>query len=194
MKPGTRNVLTLALLFVVLVAWNYFDRDDNGNSSPRASATPAITHAPTLPSPGFTPNQPGGKTFTGTVQHITDGDTVRVRINGKSERVRLIGVDAPEVHTSQDCGGNESWNHLQSILRPGDNVTVITDPSQAERDVYDRILGYIDTSAGLDVGYEQIRAGWADVFRLARNSERYLDYLDAVSTAKQQRLGVWGRC
>ena len=32
----------------------------------------------------------------GLVTRVVDGDTLRARIDGSTERVRLIGVDAPE--------------------------------------------------------------------------------------------------
>ena len=35
----------------------------------------------------------------GIVERIVDGDTVDLRIGGRDERVRLIGIDTPELHT-----------------------------------------------------------------------------------------------
>ena len=39
----------------------------------------------------------GAFTYRGTVTHIVDGDTLDVRLtSGKTERIRLIGIDTPE--------------------------------------------------------------------------------------------------
>ena len=41
----------------------------------------------------------GGETAhdgIGVILKVVDGDTVDIRINGREERVRLIGIDTPE--------------------------------------------------------------------------------------------------
>ena len=39
----------------------------------------------------------GAFTYRGTVTHVVDGDTLNVRLTtGKTERIRLIGIDTPE--------------------------------------------------------------------------------------------------
>ena len=35
----------------------------------------------------------------GVVEVVIDGDTVDIDIGGRQERVRLIGIDTPELHT-----------------------------------------------------------------------------------------------
>ncbi|HEY5667769.1 MAG TPA: hypothetical protein VIR03_01250, partial [Candidatus Saccharimonadales bacterium] len=39
-------------------------------------------------------NQPG----LYAIDHFVDGDTITVKMNGRAETVRLIGVDTPETH------------------------------------------------------------------------------------------------
>jgi len=41
--------------------------------------------------------QSGAFTLRGTVTYVVDGDTVHVQIAGRDEKVRLIGIDTPEV-------------------------------------------------------------------------------------------------
>lgn len=40
-----------------------------------------------------------------TVDHVADGDTIQVAVNGHREDVRLIGIDTPEVYFGAECGG-----------------------------------------------------------------------------------------
>jgi endonuclease YncB( thermonuclease family) len=39
----------------------------------------------------------GGQADLGKIAHVIDGDTVDIDIDGRTERVRLIGVDTPNV-------------------------------------------------------------------------------------------------
>lgn len=134
------------------------------------------------------------KVLTATVQTVSDGDTVRVRLDGASERVRILGLDAPEVHTSQDCGGPESWDHLETLLSEGEEVSLIADPSQSLYDQYGRILAYVENSDGVDVGSAQIEAGWARVYRKGSRIEKFDEYTQAESQARSAGRGLWGTC
>lgn len=139
---------------------------------------------------------PDDSRVTATVYKVSDGDTIRVRLKGESEpeRVRILGLDAPEVHTSRDCGGEESWDHLETLLAPGDAITLVSDPSQDFYDQYGRILAYVEDSAGADVGAAQIKAGWARVYRKGSQIDLFDEYLAAEATARSQQRGLWGAC
>ncbi|WP_308012471.1 thermonuclease family protein [Arthrobacter sp. M4] len=50
---------------------------------------------------------------------VTDGDTIRVTINGKSTPVRLIGIDSPEVTDPRKpvrCFGQEASRRAHELL------------------------------------------------------------------------------
>ncbi len=53
------------------------------------------------------------------VKHITDGDTFTTT---KGEKIRLYGVNSPEMNTSQ---GEDAKVYMQNLLPPGSNVTLI---------------------------------------------------------------------
>ena len=131
--------------------------------------------------------------FDAIVLAVSDGDTVRVRMNGESQRVRILGLDAPEIHTRKEAGGNESLQHLQTLLTPGEKVTIIADPSQDMYDEYDRALAYIVNSHGVDVGRAQIAAGWAEVFRKASAMALAAEYRAAEQSARAASRGLWAR-
>ena len=135
----------------------------------------------------------GFERFEATVLAVSDGDTVRVRMNGESQRVRILGLDAPEIHTRKEAGGNESLQHLQTLLTPGEKVSVIADPSQDLYDEYDRALAYIINSRGVDVGRAQIAAGWAEVFRKASAMALADEYREAERQARAAALGLWAQ-
>ena len=39
------------------------------------------------------------------IDHVVDGDTVDVRIDGRTKRVRLIGINTPETKDPATAGG-----------------------------------------------------------------------------------------
>lgn len=79
-----------------------------------------------------------------TLERVVDGDTIVVNFDGRSEKVRLIGIDAPEsVHP--DAGrntveGDEASAYLKSLLSPGQTVYLQKDVSDTDR--YGRLLRY----------------------------------------------------
>ena len=81
---------------------------------------------------------------TATVKKVVDGDTITVRLSGRTETVRLIGVDTPEtVHPTKpvECFGPEASAFTKSLLAPGTEVSVVRDAEA--RDRYGRLLAYV---------------------------------------------------
>jgi len=70
---------------------------------------------------------------TATVLRAVDGDTVDIRDDQRGRlRIRLLGVDAPEVHRpgwSVGCWGPEAARYAQDML-VGQRVAVVSDPTQ----------------------------------------------------------------
>jgi len=93
----------------------------------------------------------GGKTETLTVTKVIDGDTIDLS-NG--ERVRLIGIDAPEYYESCYSESKEELEHLV-LSKP---VTLEKDVS--ERDKYSRLLRYV-YAYGTFVNEAMVRNGYA---------------------------------
>jgi len=77
------------------------------------------------------------------VTHVVDGDTIDVEIGGRTERVRLIGIDTPETKKSNtpiECWGPEASAFTASLLPEGTEVRIERDV--VGRDDYGRLLGY----------------------------------------------------
>ena len=79
------------------------------------------------------------------VERVVDGDTIIVRVDGQRERVRLVGINAPEsVHEDESKNtpeGHEASDHLKSLLHEGDTVYLQQDTSYTDQ--YDRRLAYV---------------------------------------------------
>ncbi|MDT9595283.1 thermonuclease family protein [Nocardioides zeae] len=132
---------------------------------------------------------------SGVLDAVTDGDTVRVRTaDGTVERVRLLGLDAPEVRGTPECGGDEATGVVADLLPEGADVVLVADPTQGDRDRYDRLLRYVETSDGTDVGEAVLAAGWAEVYVFDDEVERHQAYARAEESARAQDRGIWGAC
>jgi micrococcal nuclease len=133
----------------------------------------------------------------GRVTRIIDGDTVFV--NGVSEafsdRVRMIGVDTPELNespTPPDCFALEArtfTEQLQSRL-----VWLTFDRTCL--DPYDRHLAYVWIGGGPQDMWERqlLRRGFARELIIAPN-DAYEEELDLDQYAAMLReAGLWGAC
>lgn len=103
----------------------------------------------------------GAFTLHGTVSRVVDGDTVHVLLrSGRDERVRLIGIDTPEVG---ECDAARA-TALARRLAAGRAATLVGDPTQATRDRYGRLLAYVVVSGAGDLGYRELARGYARVY------------------------------
>ncbi|HEV7567356.1 MAG TPA: thermonuclease family protein [Microbacteriaceae bacterium] len=128
----------------------------------------------------------------GVVDHVADGDTFTLR---GGNRVRIIGIDAPEEYFGRhDCGSKPAAALLQRLLPPGTRVTVRRDSIQPNRDRYQRLLRYVGRTGVPDVGLAMIRSGWAGADPYGDGNAREGTYAQAARHAKALRVGAWGGC
>lgn len=84
-------------------------------------------------------------TDTATVLRVVDGDTLVVQVDGRQERVRLIGVDTPEtVHPNKpvEYFGKEA-SAFTKRMAEGKSVRLEGDPDNSDKDHYGRLLRYV---------------------------------------------------
>jgi micrococcal nuclease len=126
---------------------------------------------------------------TAQVERVTDGDTVRLVGLG---RVRLIGVDTPEVFGGVDCYGREASAFVKRLLPPGRRVRyrVGVEP----RDRYGRLLAYIWLEDGRFLNLLLAEAGYALPLTIPPNVD-YADRLVAAARrARERKRGLWLAC
>jgi len=132
----------------------------------------------------------------GTVVSVSDGDTITVRINGRTEKVRLIGVDTPEtIHPTKPvgCFGPEASAFTKSILLKGDKVRLVRDVEA--RDYYDRLLAYVYRDFDqLFINLELVRLGFGTPLNIEPNSAFRQVFVDAAFQARNANAGLWGVC
>jgi micrococcal nuclease len=126
------------------------------------------------------------------VVRVFDGDTLLVRLGGREERVRLIGVDTPELEregVEKQPFADEATAFIRE-LADGRSVTLRADPASRDRDVYDRLLRYVILPDGRTLDAEIVRAGLG--FAYTRFPyERMEEYLALEREARSAGRGVW---
>ncbi|WP_435018531.1 thermonuclease family protein [Tundrisphaera sp. TA3] len=122
------------------------------------------------------------ETFKARVIHLSDGDTLTVLRDGKTQvKVRLHGVDAPE--TGQPFGSRAK--QAASELAYGKQVTI----REVDRDRYGRTVAEVTLPDGRVMGRELTGLGWAWWYREYAPADQALARLE--SEARAARRGLW---
>lgn len=114
---------------------------------------------------------------------VIDGDTIVV--NG--ERIRLHGIDAPELDQVFWCDGQRLASGPMAMAALEALIAGVPVRCEGiERDRHGRLVAKCFAPNGLDVGGRMVAAGWALAYR------RYsMDYVDAEAEARAARRGMW---
>jgi len=115
----------------------------------------------------------------GLVTGVSDGDTFYVLIDGRSTRVRLSSIDAPE---KKQPFGRVSEGSLRELV--GQKTVTLT---WHKKDRYGRPIVQVE-AGGIDVNAEQIRRGMAWAYRRYTAEQRLYSLEDE---ARRGRLGLW---
>lgn len=169
----------LAVVFFVLLAFGLISNTWNSKST-----TPPNTQTINKEENNTTPLS----TTHETVVSVVDGDTVKLE---SGESVRIVGIDTPEtVHPSKpvQCFGKEASNQMKQIVE-GKVVRLETDPTQGDRDKYDRLLRYVYVN-DQDVGAMMISEGYAFSYRKYPVS-RIDEYNQLETEARENKRGLW---
>lgn len=121
----------------------------------------------------------------------TDGDTLRLSGIGK---VRLIGVDTPEVYGGVECYGREASAFTERVLPPGTRVTYRL--GVEPRDRYGRALAYVWLRDGRFFNEMLVDRGYAQVLTIPPNVDYADRFLKAQRRARSGERGLWapGAC
>jgi micrococcal nuclease len=121
------------------------------------------------------------------IEHVVDGDTVVIKSGGKDLRVRLIGVDAPEL-ASNDHWADRAKRYLTA--RTAGKDVVLRLESTETRDRYGRLLAYLYTPEGENLNESLIRDGQAYADRRHPHSFRP-QFEAAENEARRAKRGLW---
>jgi micrococcal nuclease len=129
------------------------------------------------------------------VVEFADGDTIAVDMDGVTERVRFIGVDTPETQDPRkgvQCFGKAASAFTRNFIG-NQRVRLEMDPTNSNRDRYDRLLRYVFTPDGTLVNKEIIAQGYGFAYT-DFPFQKMDEFTRAQRTAREQNRGLWGSC
>ncbi|MAG37550.1 MAG: hypothetical protein CL878_15040 [Dehalococcoidia bacterium] len=186
----------------------------SATASPSAAAgTPgAATSVPSTPTTGITETTPTtattGPTATpsavpptpiavtfldATVAQVVNGELVDVSLQGETVRVRLIGMEAPEIVGSGapvQCFGREASSRANALLT-GQAVRLELDGSQGERNAAGQLLAYAWLRDGSMYNVRMIAEGYALESTIGPPYRYQKQFKAAQQQARGQQLGLW---
>lgn len=123
------------------------------------------------------------------VEEVIDGDTF---IIDGGEKVRLIGIDAPETpHSYKQRNfyfGTEARDYLEELI---ESREIKLEFDVEKRDQYGRLLAYAWLEDGLFINARLIEEGYAKVVTFPPNV-KYHDLLNRMEDeARKNRRGLW---
>lgn len=137
--------------------------------------------------------QPG----TYKIVRYVDGDTIAVDMEGVVETVRFIGIDTPETHkpnTPVQCYGPAAAAFTKNLIKnAGGRVRLQADPTNTNRDRYDRLLRYVYLPDGTLVNQQAVRQGYAFYYPYFPFTKKQ-QFADAQAQAIRESVGLWAAC
>ena len=195
---GFLGLLTFSIVLSVLViGWNYIPStnifSDNTIKTTGIAVIASPENAQTL-------NLSGAR----KVLEVVDGDTLSLEVaNAKPEKIRLIGIDTPELKGKgglPDCFAVNAKLALQQEIG-NKNVFLEKDETQGELDKYGRTLAYVWVEATdnninerVNLNLWQILQGNAIEYTYNKAYKYQAQFKAAEKSAQKQNLGIWNFC
>lgn len=152
--------------------------------------TTTLLERPPAPPAAFD-QRPAALDLDGVVEYLSDGDTVAVRSGGQRVKIRMLGIDTPELHfhgERQSPWAEAAHEYLSGLIPPGTSVRLVTD--QEEFDQYGRMLAYV-MSGQRNINLEMVRSGWAAPYQIYPNLRLLGPMQEACAAAEAQGLGIF---
>lgn len=126
------------------------------------------------------------------VESVTDGDTFKINYQGKTTKVRLIGVDTPESVSpnkkKNNNYGKQASNYTKERL---EGQTVFLEFDVQQTDKYGRLLAYVYLEDGIMYNKELLEKGYAQIATYPPNVKYVEEFTQIQKQAKENNVGFW---
>lgn len=135
------------------------------------------------------------------VSRVIDGDTILIQTG---ERVRLIGIDTPELHDSEKLHrdarksqmdvraiqemGKRAYEFTRNLVE-GKQVSLQFDVEKYDK--YGRLLAYVYLKDGTFVNAEIVKQGYASLMSIPPNIKHADLFYNLYQQARDSHLGLW---
>lgn len=140
-----------------------------------------------------------------TVLRIVDGDTLVIFYDGRTESIRLIGIDTPESKANRKAQrdsqrsrqdielitamGKEAAAYVRTIAAEGTVIGIEFDVQK--RDKFQRLLAYAYLPNGQMLNEEIVKAGYAGVMTYPPNVKYQERFMKAYREAREAGRGLY---
>ena len=141
------------------------------------------------------------------VESIEDGDTLVIQYKGKSQRVQLVGIDAPEDTQNPKLNldskrknieksdlltlGRLATEHLKILIKAGQSVSLKGNLTQ--KDKYNRLPAVVLNEKGESLNQSMVKDGYALLLtRFPLNENIRSNLAKAEKQARSDKTGLWG--
>lgn len=176
--PKRVGLVLAVLLLVVLAAAAWWAGTTTGDGTSTSAEDP----------PTATDGIPSAAT-PATIEYVHDGDTLFL---DDGRKVRLLGIDTPEVGEHAECYGDEATALLRSLLPEGSSVRVLADVQPLDQ--YGRSLLFVYRDDATLVNLAMLESGAAEAVVLEPNVLFAERLRAAEDDARAAGLGLWGEC
>lgn len=167
------GMLVLVLGIAVVLGLSTFGQESDSTSAPPAPTEAGIPEEAT----------------PAVVNYVHDGDTLFL---DDGRKVRMLGIDTPEIGANLACYGPEATDILRELLPEGTMVWVLGDVEPTDR--YGRSLLFVYLEDGTNVNLEMVERGAARVEMYAPNLLFESEIRAAEDAARDADLGLWSEC
>lgn len=124
------------------------------------------------------------------VTKVVDGDTFVYKKNGKNIKVRLIGINTPELHhpfKGEEFFGKETKEFTKNKIY---NKKVYLEKDEEDLDKYGRELRYVWIDDKM-LNDGLLREGFAETMTIKPNNKYEQNFKESLKKAKIERKGMW---
>jgi len=165
--------------------------------APASSVAPSVGVAGAVAPAGLEAFAPTGPTQVGLVVDVTDGDTIRVMIDGAEHRLRYIGIDTPESVKPGSPVEPFALAASAANARLVEDARLVLEKDVSETDRFDRLLRYVwlppadEADDWRLVNLELVEAGLAQAIAYPPDTT-YSELLHAAEDeARAAGRGMW---
>jgi micrococcal nuclease len=179
--------LLLIAAIAIAASWVFVNAlpsgDVGGTTHLPADLPPAAVAAVTAPD----------SALSMVVSHVHDGDTLFLTDSAGTElKVRLIGIDTPELRPAAECYAVEARDYLRQLAPDGTTLRVSADAEPLDQ--YGRSLFYLWTESGDFINLRLVAEGYGTTLNIEPNSAYRSQLVVAEQLAQNSGAGMWSGC
>jgi len=134
----------------------------------------------------------GKTTIAAVVTNVYDGDTFTAKLaDGKVEKVRLIGINAPEISAVNGENAARARDYLKDLVADKDVMLAL---GVRDRDKYGRLLAYVfvvGPEGTIFINEKMVSDGYANAYTVPPNVDYAGRFKDAEAVAREGGKGLW---